>query len=206
MRQIILTAGLILGAMITLQAQSLVQMDIPKQSAQPIQVVALFDEEVPEDMPVVLGVKGYKVTGGIEPYTFEWLQNGTVVGTSDIVVVHPKKGDRIDLRVKDANRCVASTSFNLRMAEAPPKNEDGKETDGIRVFPTLVNEGIIHVTLPESENPASSLIRIFGVNGALRYNQTASGTLDIRVNLPAGIYFVAVTGEGKQMVVKVVVE
>ena len=203
MKQIILVLGLVLSAIFTLQAQSLVKMNVPKQSDKPLQVVALFDEEIPEGMPVVMGVMGYKVIGGMSPYTFEWLQNGAVVGTNDIVVLHPRRGDQIDLRVKDTNRCVSSTSFNLRFSTLP-KSEEG--TGEIRVFPTLVSNGLIHVTLPESENPSPALIRIFDVNGALCYTQTSSSSLDMQVNLQAGMYFVAVTSDGKQMVVKVVVE
>jgi len=204
MKHLVLTAGLFLAAMLTANAQSLVKMSVPKQSDKPLQVVALFDEEIPQDMPVVLGVMGYKVTGGITPYSFEWLQNGAVVGTNDIVVLHPKKGDQIDLRVKDTNRCISSTTFNLRFA-ALPKNEEGPGE--IRVFPTLVTDGVIHVALPELENQAPALIRIFDVNGALCYTQTTTASsLDMQVNLQAGMYFVAVASEGKQMVVKVVVE
>ena len=100
MKQIILASVLILSVMFTASAQSLVKMNVPKQSDKPLQVVALFDEEI----------------------------------------------------------------------------------------------------------PSPALIRIFDVNGALCYTQTTASSLDIRVNLQAGMYFVAVATEGKQMVVKVMVE
>jgi hypothetical protein len=181
-------------------------MSVPKQSEKPLQVVALFDEEIPEDMPVILGVMGYEVIGGVEPYSFEWLQNGTVVGTSDIVTVNPKKGDQIDLRVRDATRCFSSTSFKLRTVATLTGSEEGKGTGGIRVYPTLVNDGIIHVALPESDDHAQTIIRIFDMNGALRYHQKTAGSIEIRANLQAGMYLVTVTTKGRHVVEKVVVE
>ena len=206
MRQIILVLIILSGFFAVVQAQSLVKISVPKQSDKPLQVVALFDEEIPEDMPVVLGVMGYEVTGGVEPYSFEWLQNGSVVGTSDIVVVNPKKGDNIDLRVRDANRCFSSTSFQLRMMKTSPQNKEEDGTGEIRIYPTLVKDGVIHITLPESDDHAQAVIRIFDMKGALRYHQTAAESLDIRMNLQSGMYLVAVTSEGKYLVERVVVE
>ena len=43
------------------------------------------------------------------------------------------------------------------------------------------------------------------MNSALRYRQTAAKSLDIQVNLQAGVYLVAVTTKGKYVVEKVVV-
>ena len=206
MRRIILVSLFLLSGFFAIQAQSLVKMSVPKQSDKPLQVVALFDEEIPEDMPVVLGVMGYEVIGGVEPYSFEWLQNGEVVGTSDIVTVNPKNGDQIDLRVRDANRCFSSTSFKLRTVATLTGSEEGKETGKIRVYPTLANDGIIHVALTESDEHAQTVIRIFDMKGALRYHQTAAGSHEIRANLQPGMYVVAVTAKGKHVVEKVVVE
>ena len=201
MKRIILVSGIILSAMFTASAQSIVKMRLPKQSEKPLQVVVLFDGEISGNASIVLGVD-YEIIGGVAPYSFEWLQNGAVVGTSDIAVVNPQNGDRIDLRVRDATRCFTSASFKLGSTKT--NSEDGKATAEIRIYPTLVNDGTIHVALPELDPQA--VIRIFDTNGALRYRQTAAGSVEIRANLPTGVYLVVVTTKGSHAVEKVVVE
>ena len=201
MKRIILASVWILSAMFTASAQSIVKMRLPKQSEKPLQVVVLFDGEISGNASIVLGVD-YEIIGGVAPYSFEWLQNGAVVSTGDIAVVNPQNGDQIDLRVRDATRCFTSTSFKLGSTQTG--SEDCKITSGIRVYPTLVNDGIIHVALSESDPQA--IIRIFDMKGALRYRQTAAGSLEIRANLQPGMYLVAVTIKGKHVVEKVVVE
>src|SRR5690606_6259664 len=107
MKQIkrILTLALSFIAVHAALAQTGVKMEVPPQAQEPLAVVVLFDEQVPEGIPVVLGLMGYDVTGGIEPYTYEWIQHGTVIGTGDIVVITPAKGDKFELNATDKNRC-----------------------------------------------------------------------------------------------------
>ena len=205
MRRIIFVFGIILSGLFSVvQAQSLVKMSVPKQSDKPLQIVVLFEGGLSGNVSIVLGVD-YEVIGGVAPYSFEWLQNGEVVGTSDIVVVNPKNGDRIDLYVRDAIRCFTSASFNLGTS-TQISSEDGKGTAEIRIYPTLVKDGVIHITLPESDDPAQALIRIFDMKGDLCYQQTAAESLNIQMNLQSGMYLVVVTTKGKYVVEKVVVE
>ena len=48
-------------------AQTVVKMKMPAQANEPLKVVVLFEEPVPEGMPVVLGLMGYNITGGMAP-------------------------------------------------------------------------------------------------------------------------------------------
>ena len=138
----------------SISAQTVVKMDMPAQSDQPVKVVALFDEVIPEDIPVVLGLMGYEVEGGITPYLYQWMLNGAVVSTSDIVIFTPKKGDDLSLKVTDNNKCSASTAFNLKVARIPQNPADA-ENENIQVFPTIVSE-FIQINIPQDEGKKSA--------------------------------------------------
>ena len=189
-----------------IQAQTVVKMNLPPQSDVPLQVVALFDEEIPEGIPVVLGVLGYDITGGIEPYQFEWQHNGSVVSTSDMAVITPAKGDALTLRVIDKNKCSSSTAFNLRVATRSlfALNETG---DGnIRIYPTLVSAGFIHIDLPYEEEPANALVRIFDFSGAIRLQIRISQDKQLPLTLRRGTYFISVKTEKAHIVKKIIVQ
>lgn len=171
-----------------LTAQTVVKMDMPPQADQPLQVVALFDEELPEGVPVVLGLMGYDIAGGITPYFYEWLLNGEVISTSDVAIFTPHVGDDLVLTVTDNNVCSASTAFNLKIAEIPGPEQN--ENDFVRIFPTMVrNEIQIEFDgSPQQE----SLVRIFSVSGKMVFEQTTTESILIHPILEPGIYFVSV--------------
>lgn len=179
--------------MTSLSAQTVVKMDMPEQADQPLQVVALFDEEIPEGIPVVLGLMGYDVEGGITPYLFEWMLNGEVVSTNDVVVFTPSKGDDLSLKVTDKNKCRATTSFNLKFASIPQNPSAGEDED-IEVYPTIVTNHI-HIKFPQAENK-NALMRIFDIYGKIMQQEYISKSSDVNVRLTSGTYFVSVkTGE-----------
>lgn len=173
----------------SITAQTVVKMDMPEQADNPLHVVALFDEEIPEGIPVVLGLMGYDIEGGMTPFLFEWLLDGEVVSTSDIVIFTPSKGDDLSLKVTDNNKCSATTSFNLKVARIPQNpNEKGDEI--IEVYPTIVND-YIYIKLPLMENK-EVLLRIFDINGKIAHQEYISGSKSVNLNLTPGIYFVSV--------------
>ncbi len=197
---IFVVAALLFLTALYADAQTVVRMKMAGQARERIKVVALFDEEIPESVPVVLGVMGYSVTGGVTPYKFEWLQNGKVISTGDVAVVTPSRGDRLDLNVTDATGCSATTSFNLKVASR--QVFDQQQDDGsIRVYPTLI-EDVVNVMVDDDKE--SALVRFFCLNGQTHLSQTISGSSTISVNLPAGVYFVSVQTAQKHIVKKVV--
>ncbi|WP_462318463.1 T9SS type A sorting domain-containing protein [Marinilabilia sp.] len=170
-------------------AQTVVKMDMPLQADQPLKVVALFDEEIPEGIPVVLGLMGYDVEGGITPYQYEWMLNGEIVSTSDVMIFTPKKGDDLSLNVIDDNKCRATTSFNLKVASLrQDPNTDGIE--GINIYPTVV-QNFIHVAF-ERIPGKHALVRIFDMQGKLIHLESTPHSSRLNVNLSAGTYFVSV--------------
>ncbi len=171
----------------SISAQTVVKMDMPQQADQELKVVALFDEEIPEGIPVVLGLMGYDVAGGITPYLFEWMLNGEVISTSDIAIFTPKKGDDLSLQVIDDNMCRANTSFNLKVASIP-ENETESE-DKIKIYPTVVSKSI-HLEFPSS-NEEKAWLRILDINGKLVHQEYISESKDVNIELTPGTYFVS---------------
>lgn len=186
------------------QAQTVVKMTLPPQADEPLQIVVLFDEEVPEGIPVVLGLIGYKVTGGIEPYTYEWIQNGNVIGTGDIVVIMPSTGDQFSLKVIDKNKCYSTTSFKIEVIGKT--NEQNQPIPGLSIYPTLVKDNVIHIDLPESDFPLNANIRIFNIKGVLMFQTFADESYTVNCYLPDGIYFVSVATDEFHKVEKIIVQ
>lgn len=186
-------------------AQTVVKMNMPAQAKNPLMVTVLFDEQVPEGMPVVLGLMGYSVSGGIEPYTYEWIQNGKVVGTGDIVIITPTKGDIFELKATDKNKCYSVNSFSMKVI-ARIKNEDKKKESEYKISPTLVKNGLLHITLPDAESPLRAIMRIFDTNGALKHQTFITGSTDVTFDLPDGNYFVSVKTEELHKVIKIIVQ
>lgn len=203
MKRFILFSLLMVGFSF-LQAQTVVKMTLPPQANDPLQVVVLFDEEVPEGIPVVLGLIGYKVTGGIEPYTYEWIQNGEVIGTGDIVVITPAKGDQFSLKATDKNKCYSTTSFSMKVIrKASGQNQP---IPGLRIYPTLVKDNVIHIDLLESDEPLNANIRIFNIKGVLMFQTFSDESYTVNHYLPDGVYFVSVATEQFHKVEKIIVQ
>ena len=173
-------------------SQTLVKMDLPMQADLPLSVVALFDEEMPEGIPVVLGLMGYDVEGGITPYIFEWQLNDEVISTSDIAVFTPQIGDDLVLSVSDNNQCRASTTFNLKAAIVPKNPDEGEES--IKVYPTVFTHEIF-VQFPEIAHE-KALVRIFNMQGVMLYQGYLRESAGIPLDLTPDMYFISVkTGD-----------
>ena len=204
MKKIIITFIAAIAFMLC-NAQTVVKMNLPPQAKDPLKVTVLFDEEVPEGMPVVLGLMGYSVSGGIAPYTFEWMQNGKVIGTSDVVIVTPAKGDKIELKATDKNKCYSTMAFSLKVISRSP-GANNQKNDSYTISPTLVKNGIIHIGLPDAENKLKANVRIFDTNGALKHQSFITGSSDITFGLPTGNYFVSVQTDDFHKVEKIIVQ
>jgi len=179
-------------------------MAVPTQAKEQVKVVVLFDEEVPEGMPVVLGLMGYNVTGGIEPYTYQWVQNGNVVGTGDLVIITPQKGDQFSLKVIDKNKCHNTTSFNMKVISRV--NGQNGEINGIKVYPTIIKDDQIHINMEKSDKMKNANIRIFDVKGNLMYQTFVTESYTIDHYLLAGTYFVSVKIDDLHKVTKIIVQ
>jgi len=187
----------------SVSAQTVVKMDMPPQADEKLSVVALFDEEIPEGIPVVLGVMGYSIQGGIAPYTFEWVLNGEVVSTSDILVFTPQKGDILSLTVTDKNSCRASTSFNLKVARLSQSSSIEKENK-IDIYPTVVTDHV-NIGLPDNTD-MPALMRVIDLSGKIILRRELQGTGTVNMNITPGIYFISVRAGEMHKVEKIIVK
>ena len=192
------------AAIMLCSAQTVVKMNMPPQAKDPLQVIVLFDEEVPEGMPVVLGLMGYSVSGGMTPYTYEWMQNGKVIGTGDVVIVTPAKGDKIELKATDKNKCYSTMAFSLKVISRSP-GANTQKNDSYTISPTLVKNGIIHIGLPDAENKLKANVRIFDTNGTLKHQTYITESTDVTCALLPGNYFVSLQTDDFHKVEKIIV-
>jgi len=193
MKTLILTGAWIVSFL--LNAQTIVKMNLPPQAKEALKVVVLFDEEVPGGMTVVLGVMGYRVFGGIEPFSFEWYRNGTLIGTGDIVSFVPANGDQLNLKVTDKNRCYSQSSVIMKV-KSIIENEKEDVSGGISVSPTIITDNYLHISLPDAVTGLNALVRFIDLNGKVLLKSTITKSCGLQPELPAGVYFVSVqTGE-----------
>ena len=192
------------AAIMLCSAQTVIKMNMPPQAKDPLQVTVLCDEEVPEGMPVVLGLMGYTVSGGISPYTYEWIQNGKVIGTGDVVIVTPAKGDKIELKATDKNKCYSTMAFSLKVISRSP-GANTQKNDSYTISPTLVKNGVIHIGLPDAENKLKANVRIFDTNGTLKHQTYITESTDVTCALPPGNYFVSLQTDDFHKVEKIIV-
>jgi hypothetical protein len=180
--------------------QTVIRMRMPQQSEQALEVVTLFSEGLPVDIPVVLGVIGFDISGGTAPFLLEWLQNDSVVATGDIAVITPKTGKTYMLRVSDQAGCYAEQSIRL---DAQLKIKANYLEDIVRVSPTLIsNELNVRVS---SYFPLDARIRVFDTNGKLYLNQKLQGDLTTAINWENGMYYVVISAGELLQVTKIIV-
>lgn len=185
-----------------LAAQTVIKMDMPQQADKPLTVMALFNEEIPENIPIVLGVMGYNLEGGTTPYLFEWTLNKVIISTSDIAIFTPKKGDDLSLTITDNNNCRASSSFNLKVAKL--EQNIANANDEIKIYPTIT-KGDLNIQLPKTVD-AIALVRIFDMNGMLRMEKSISQTTTLNLNLSLGTYFISVKQNNTHKVEKIIAQ
>lgn len=180
-------------------AQTVVKMDLPAQSDEPLSVVTLFDEAMPEGIPVVLGLMGFDVEGGMDPYQYAWLLNGEVLSTEDILVFTPMPGDELVLQVTDQNNCTATTTINLLTGDLPMQQV--AESDQIRVYPTIFRDAFT-ITYPDMQY-SQAHVRIFNLGGEMVHEEMLPGSCSLTPDLPPGMYLVSVKTGALQKVEKI---
>ena len=180
-------------------------MGVPLQAKESLKVVVLFEEPVPEGMPVVLGLMGYSVTGGMSPYSYQWLQNGILVGTGDVVIITPKKGDKFELKATDKNRCYSTQSFSMKVISRIGSKDDENYSQ-YKIYPTLIKNNYLNISIPEKEIPIQAIVRIFDTGGVLKYQSTITGSAIIPCHIPNGNYFVSVQTDEFHKVEKIIVQ
>ncbi|MDD3322704.1 MAG: T9SS type A sorting domain-containing protein [Paludibacter sp.] len=184
----------------SLSAQTVVNMKMPTQAAEALEVAILFEEPLPLDIPVVLGIIGFGIKGGTNPYTYTWLKDEVIIGTGTTIVITPTAGSTYTLRVSDKNKCVINNSLNLSAIKKAPGNY---RIEQLKIYPTLVNT---HINVEFSEFvPENTQIKIFDIKGINHFQQNITGSTTIYPQLTQGEYFVVIESAGKYSVQKIIV-
>jgi len=205
MKKIILYISLIIVTLQSGISQTIVKMNLPQQAKESLRVVVLFNEEVPSGMPVVLGLMGYQVSGGMAPYIFEWYQNDKLIGSQDIVTLTPSNGDKLTLKVIDKNRCLSQSAVSMKVKNMVDNGKDDL-SGGISVLPTLVRSNQIHVKLPQLKSTETALVRIFDMDGKEVYSTNILKSQPVDFNLAVGNYFVSVRTDEFHFVERIFVQ
>lgn len=185
----------------SLSGQTVVNMKMPLQSPEALEVVILFEEPLPLDIPVVLGIIGFGINGGTSPFTYTWLKNDVIIGTGTTIVVTPSLGSTYTLCVSDKNKCVINNSLNLASIKKAPGSNRIQQ---LKIYPTFVSN---HINVEFSEFvPENTQIKIFDLKGILHFQQNITGSTIIYPQLTQGEYFVVIESIGKYSVEKIIVK
>lgn len=200
MKAIQLLIMLLTTCLSSLFSQTVVNMRMPAQAAEALEVAVLFDEALPLDIPVVLGIIGFGIKGGTNPYTYTWLKDETIIGTGNTIVVTPTAGSTFSLRVTDKNKCVTNNSLNLSTIKKVP---GFNRIEQLKIYPTMVSD---HINIEFSEFvPENTQIKVFDMKGVLHLQQNITGSTTIYPKLIQGEYFVVIESVGKYNVQKIIV-
>lgn len=205
MNKTILFISLIFAIIQTSFSQTIVKMNLPQQANEALKVVVLFDEEVPGGMTVVLGLMGYQINGGKAPYTFQWYQNGNLIGSEDVVSLVPANGDQLTLKITDKNRCFSQSSVKMKVKSVLEKDKEDL-SGGIKIYPTLISDNQIQIMLPKLEVNETALVRIIDMSGKVKISNSISESKRVNLELPSGSYFVYVMTNQFHKVEKIVVQ
>ncbi len=188
----------------TTQSQTLVKMVMPDQPAEKLQVVRLFDEFIPLETSVILGSIGFQISGGTEPYKFNWLKDNMVFATGDIAVFIPEAGKRYAFQVIDKNNCMSKADISL---ETISRESSFRELNiyqkDIILTPTYVTD---QIKITFTRDPyATGKVRIFDLHGRQLLYDEISGSTSIPVQLPSGVYLVLIESSGEFVTYQIVV-
>ena len=90
--------------------------------------------------------------------------------------------------------------------ENKKNNKDDDNNSQYKIYPTLVKNDIINISLPEKEMLTQARIRIFDTGGAMKYQTTITGSSTVMCHLPEGNYFVSVQTDEFHKVEKIIVQ
>jgi len=197
-RIIVTTLSLLLPGIIIL-SQTVVKMEMPSQSEEPIMAETLFDESLPLDIPTVLGPMGYEVKGGNAPYSFHWFEEGNNISNYDIVTITPVAGNNYTVTITDQNNC--SVTLPISVSDESLKN--GSPSPHVIAF--LSDRANYLTLIPDKTISIPVKIEIFDLKGVKLQENSISETMSIPVNLQTGVYILNIQSSNFQHTEKIIV-
>jgi hypothetical protein len=182
-------------------SQTVVKMVLPPQSEHHVSARTLFDEALPSGIPNAIGVMGYDVLGGYLPYTYQWLENETVLKQGDVALITPTVGKTYSLKVIDNKNCsiiIPIKIDNTKQGEA----KSSSKNDAISHTWLTRTSLLIEVN---SEIDEDIEVILYDINGGEMLNRLISADIEIPVSLLPGVYLLHTSVLNVHSVVKHVV-
>ncbi|HOU26676.1 MAG TPA: hypothetical protein PLD76_01310 [Paludibacteraceae bacterium] len=147
-------------------AQTVIKMELPKQTEKAFAVKTLFNEQLPTGDLVVLGALGYEIEGGATPYELAWYENNQLIAKGNIVAFKPQESAQYSLVVKDKNNCSKTLSINVDALKRAI-NDTQKPSNFVSLSPTLVKN---HIMLRCHSEPIASVhLKFIDINRNIQF-------------------------------------
>jgi hypothetical protein len=152
--------------------------------------VRLTEEPVSvTDRSVIFG-NNINISGGMGPYTYQWLKNGEIAGTGASLEVLPFiRSEIYSLRVTDANKCSALIAMPGDI-EIPSTVGGVKEKSRISIYPVPASR---QLTIDPGDHPELFRVAFYTSSGEIIMEKQIQGKSVIEIIFPAGIYMVKIT-------------
>lgn len=183
----------------TLSGQTVVKMAMPEQTEEALSATTLFEEKIPLEVPTHLGPMGYDVSGGLAPYTWQWLENDEILSANDIALITPTEGNTYSVVVVDKNNC--SVTLPIEISGEGLKNS-GSEVNWVE-FSTGSDKNLT-IKLNDSVSEEVTL-QLIDINGRKHFETRIAMDTTIPLDIGSGMYFVYILGQDIQFVQKIMV-
>ncbi len=179
-------------------AQTVVKMVMPKQSDKFIEGYTLFDDALPNSIPTAIGIMGYDISGGTEPYSYKWLEDETVLSNDETMILNPKIGKKYYLQISDKNNCTITIPINVDQTKQSILDDKDSILKQININLTREN---LSIQFDEKliENVEFAL---YDSNGTLYLRKKISNSSDFKLELKSGVYLLYLYLENKHVVTK----
>lgn len=130
-----------------------------------------------------------EVTGGAEPYTYQWVKDGTVISTDKNFDVTSDGNDDFTLVVSDSRGCFIKNQIKIRITDI-----FSEFSSKLKIYPVPARDHL-KIEMPlKGEVYTSSL---FDANGKKLWSGEIVDEYILNVNYPAGVYILKFTSKGK---------
>jgi hypothetical protein len=173
-------------------------MAMPEQSKEPITGTILFDDQLPLNIPIVLGALGYDVVGATPPLTYNWYKNSEVIAVGEVAVIKAEAGNNYSVNIADSKNCSVTLPIQTEGA-----NNNQVNSENLVVLPTIGGH-YIHLKTGQII-PADAKLFVTDLKGIQHLQTKLNGETNIPLNLSPGVYLLQLTGKGLNHAEKFVV-
>lgn len=184
--------------MLTSSAQIAVQMKMPEQSTEQLNVDPLFDVPVSPEASILLSNLDFDITGGYPPYTLVWLEDNQVITNWSGISIQAGTNIRYALKVSDQRNCYVITEINFNTTSGSYFNNE-IEAD---IFPTLVRD---HFNVIYPLGIPDATVTILDLQGVVMKKLVVPSLAVIPINFPKGMYLVMLKGTNFILTKKIII-